>query len=520
MCSYLSFFKQNTFHIHLSDNLYNNLDIYSREESLNLAAAFRLLSDDPAVAGLNRHGANESYTREQFDNVQTQCARRGVTIIPEIEAPGHALVIVQWKPELGLDDLSMLNISHPDTIPTMKTIWKTFLPWFHSKVVHIGADEYDSSLVSEYTHFVNEMNTFIQTETKGSKSMRIWGTFTPKQGANVSKSISYQHWDVSADQPYYDYIENGYNVLNSDDYLYLVGGWSGSFAQTLDKSKIFNGPYGAPYSPVTFDTKTKGDNPARNNPHVLGEIAAIWNDYGQNSTTVLQAYYSWRDALPALADKQWGGNITEEEYNSVFDTLHASVPAQNLDRKIPSKSDTILKYTFDFDSSNAVTDHSGNGYHGTVHGCKVSDSTLHLADGCYLETPLGSKGRDYTLSFRVKPTSSTPGTLFAGPDSMFVNGNGTVTNTTLISGGSAYSLNYTLPVQQWTDVSLVANGNKTMLTVSGEGKKARTMEFLAKIGVNGEYFVWAPVEVEAPLARIGEGFTGLMQNVVLRGTAW
>lgn len=164
--------------MHLSDNLYNNLDIYSREESLNLAAAFRLLSDDPAVAGLNRHGANQSYTREQFDNVQTQCARRGVTIIPEIEAPGHALVIVQWKPELGLDDLSMLNISHPDTIPTMKTIWKSFLPWFHSKVLHIGADEYDSSLVSEYTHFVNEMNTFIQTETKGSKSMRIWGTFT------------------------------------------------------------------------------------------------------------------------------------------------------------------------------------------------------------------------------------------------------------------------------------------------------------------------------------------------------
>lgn len=131
----------------------------------------------------------------------------------------------------------------------------------------------------------------------------------------MSKSISYQHWDVSADQPYYDYIENGYNVLNSDDYLYLVGGWSGSFAQTLDKSKIFNGPYGEPYSPVTIDTKTKGDNPARNNPHVLGEIAAIWNDYGQNSTTVLQAYlypkrfrvavYMSRQVEPRAPSRSW-----------------------------------------------------------------------------------------------------------------------------------------------------------------------------------------------------------------------
>ncbi|KAJ5153172.1 uncharacterized protein N7482_009650 [Penicillium canariense] len=518
MCSYLSFFKQNTFHVHLSDNLYNNVERYSAEQSLELAAAFRLWSDDQAVAGLNRR-QNESYTREQFDNVQIQCAKRGVTIIPEIEAPGHALVIVQWKPQLGLDDLSMLNISHPETIPTMKAIWKTFLPWFHSKVVHIGADEYDSRLVSDYTHFVNEMNTFIQTETKGEKSMRIWGTFTPNQGANISKTISYQHWDVRADQPYYDYIQNGYNVLNSDDYVYLVGGWSGSFAQELDLSKIFNGPFGSPYSPVVFDSKAIGDNPSRRNPRVLGEVAALWNDYGQNSTTVLQAYYSWRNALPALADKQWGGNITEAEYTSIFDTLHAAVPAQNLDRKIPSRSDTILHYTFDNSNSNTVRDRSGNGYDGTIHGCHMTDSTIHFAGGCYLETPLSSKGRDYTLSFRVKPTSSNPGTLFAGSDSTFVNGNGTITNATLISGGSPYSLNYTLPLNNWTDVSLVGDGNATRLTVSTDGSKSETMEFTTRIGVDGEYSVWAPIGVEAPLARVGEGFTGLMQNIMLRGSA-
>ena len=519
MCSYLSFFKQNTFHVHLSDNLYNNVDIYSREESLNLYAAFRLWSDDEAVAGLNRR-ANESYTREQFDNIQTQCARRGVTIIPEIETPGHALVIVQWKPELGLDDLSMLNISHPDTIPTVKTIWKTFLPWFHSKVVHIGADEYDSDLVSDYTDFVNEMNTFIQEETAGTKSMRIWGTFTPKEGANVSKSVSYQHWEVFADLPYYDYILNGYNVLNSDDYCYLVGGWSGSYPQVLSTDKIFNGPYNGPYAPYIMDATNKTDNPARNNPHVLGELAALWNDYGSNSTTVLSAYYSWRDALPALADKQWGGNITEEEYLSIFDSLHAAIPDQNLDRAITSSSDTIFHYTFDSTSnSKTITDHSGNGYHGSNHGCKISSKTLHLENGCYIETPLGSKGRDYTLSFRVKPTSHTPGTLFAGPDSTFVNGNGTITNTTLITGGNAFSLNYTLPLNAWTDVSLIGRGNATLLTVSGQGQDSDSMEFLTKIGVNGASFVWAPIAVEAPLTRIGEGFTGLMQDIVLKGSA-
>ncbi|KAJ5668318.1 uncharacterized protein N7477_006888 [Penicillium maclennaniae] len=102
---------------------------------------------------------------------------------------------------------------------------------------------------------------------------------------------------------------------------------------------------------------------------------------------------------------------------------------------------------------------------------------------------------------------------------MLVHGNGTITNATLISGGSSYSLNYTLPVQQWTDVNLVANGNKSLLTV-GNGKKTMIMKFLAKIGVNGEYHVWAPIGVEAPLARIGEGYLRSMQNIVLKGTAF
>ena len=110
MCAYMSYFKQNTLQVHLSDNLYNNVDIYSRERSLEVYARFRLWSEDQAVAGLNRH-KNESYTRDQFDEIQSACAARGVTIIPEIEAPGHALVFVQWKPELGLeDDISQLNI--------------------------------------------------------------------------------------------------------------------------------------------------------------------------------------------------------------------------------------------------------------------------------------------------------------------------------------------------------------------------------------------------------------------------
>jgi hexosaminidase len=133
--------------MHLSDNLYNNPN-YTYEQQMELYARFRLWSDDPRVAGLNRH-ANESYTRQDFDRIQYACAARGVTVIPEIESPGHALVFSQWKPELGLmGSLDQLNISYPDTIGTVQTIWDIFGPWFKSKVFEIGADEYSDKSLS------------------------------------------------------------------------------------------------------------------------------------------------------------------------------------------------------------------------------------------------------------------------------------------------------------------------------------------------------------------------------------
>ncbi|KAJ7920852.1 glycoside hydrolase superfamily, partial [Mycena leptocephala] len=281
ICAYLSFFKQNTFHLHLSDNLFNNVNIYSRERSLDLYAAFRLNSDDPAVAGLVRpYRFNESYTRETFDGIQSS-------------------FIAQWKPELALADLSLLNISHPETIPTMEAIWRTFLPWFHSKTVHIGADEYDSSLANDYILFVNTLSSFI------------------------GRNITIQHWEFFEDNPF-NLIKQNYSLLNSDDGFYIVGKWSGSYPQQLNVTRIFEGnPAGGAWAPYVFDTNNATNNPPRSDPRVVGHIAAQWNDYGPNATTVTEAYYSWRNALPALADKQWGGVLARAQYDAIFDDLHS-----------------------------------------------------------------------------------------------------------------------------------------------------------------------------------------------------
>lgn len=157
--------------MHLSDNVnpQGHPDAYAR---------FRLRAENPEFAGLAPH-ANETYSRVAFEDFQQACAARGVTVRPsQLQAswiifmgarlyivrfaepsaccrsslklnrlsilrlcymywfisvrrcsrfsqPGHALVITQWKPELALStDPTLLNLSVPDAIPTVKSIWK------------------------------------------------------------------------------------------------------------------------------------------------------------------------------------------------------------------------------------------------------------------------------------------------------------------------------------------------------------------------------------------------------------
>ncbi|KAF1955980.1 glycoside hydrolase, catalytic core [Byssothecium circinans] len=523
MCAYMSFFKQNTFHVHLSDNLYNNVKIYSRERSLELYARFRLWSDAEELAGLNKY-KNESYTRDQFDYVQSSCAARGVTVLPEIEAPGHTLAFAQWKPELGnTSDLSLLNISNPDTIPTLKTVWSEFLPWFHSKTVSIGADEYTAD-VNDYNLFVNELADHIRTAS--NKSTRIWGTFPPvyddPEYVNIYQNVSIQHWEFFEDNPLYDYIQNNYSVVNSDDTYYVVTKWSGSYPQKVNVSATFignpNTNHGLWY-PYVFDTKNASNNPQRDEPLVLGSIVPLWNDYGPNATVYSEAYYAWREGIPALADKQWGGNLTSIEFSAVLEALHPLIPGQNLERAIPSKSSTVLSYAFEAgynSTAGGIIDKSGNGYHGSTD-CTQSGSGSLVIDSCSLKTPLASKGRNYTLKFSFLLSTledETNATLITGGDTALM----LTPNITFLAGGEYFRLNSSVPLQQKLDLSIIGRGNRTFAKVDDRQEQ----EFLTKMGINGARFEWGPMAFEAPLQEVGgekAGWTGEVYGLQLSNVA-
>ncbi|HUQ17732.1 MAG TPA: family 20 glycosylhydrolase, partial [Candidatus Saccharimonadales bacterium] len=107
-------FKLNTFHWHLTEDQGWRLEI-QRYPELTTVGAWRdetiigPARDRPERYDGKRHGG--FYTQAEAREVVAYAAERGITVLPEIEMPGHALALIAAYPELA-------NVPGPFTVRT------------------------------------------------------------------------------------------------------------------------------------------------------------------------------------------------------------------------------------------------------------------------------------------------------------------------------------------------------------------------------------------------------------------
>ena len=411
LCTYASFFKISEFHYHSSDNAPLNR---GHNETWNkVFSHFSLFAENnTALQGLVER-KNETLSRAQFEDFQNHCAQRGVTVIPEIEAPGHALAITKWKPELALAKKDLLNLTHPDAIPTVKAIWEEFLPWFKTKEVHIGADEYDSELADDYINFVNEMSEFVNS-TAG-KRIRIWGTHEPSENLTISKDIIVQHWQYGQSDPV-QLQNDDYSLINSND-------WWAYMSLKNDHTPILPAPYpqfyntsrtlnfadvpGWQWDPSLFNQVNTTEQLKPGASDNKGAILAAWNDNGPDATTQLEAYYAMRQGIPVMAARAWAGrrgvNITAANVNASIEYLASNAPGQNLDRRPVSlrSASPVRKTVLSWDSrTGQMAQTFGKGSFGPPY-------TLSLN----VSSPFSIKGPDTSLAISNVVNSTTNSTV-------------------------------------------------------------------------------------------------------------
>lgn len=147
--------KYNTFHWHLTEDQGWRIEI-KKYPNLTKVGGFRKetlvghYNDQPHQFDGKRYGG--FYTQEQIKEVVKYAAERFITIIPEIELPGHAQAAIAAYPELGCTDgqlevMTKWGVSNNVFCPTEETF--TFLEnvllevieLFPSEYIHIGGDE-------------------------------------------------------------------------------------------------------------------------------------------------------------------------------------------------------------------------------------------------------------------------------------------------------------------------------------------------------------------------------------------
>ncbi|WP_426431610.1 beta-N-acetylhexosaminidase [Winogradskyella sp. HB-48] len=157
----LSMLKLNTFHWHLTDDQGWRIEI-KKYPKLQEVAAYRdetlvgHYSDQPHQFDGKRYGG--FYTQDDVKAIVQYAKERFVTVIPEIEMPGHAQAAIAAYPELGCTSTGSatnepvevakkwgvfeeIYCPNQKTFAFLEDVLDEVLELFPSKYIHIGGDE-------------------------------------------------------------------------------------------------------------------------------------------------------------------------------------------------------------------------------------------------------------------------------------------------------------------------------------------------------------------------------------------
>jgi len=314
----MAFYKYNTFHWHLTDGPGWRLEIKKYPE-LTRIAAFRTHQAWTEWGKAGRKYSREGdpnayggyYTQEDAREVVAYAARRGITVIPEIEMPGHSEEVLAVYPELSCSGKPYQNgefcIGNPETYKFLEDVLTEVMDIFPSTYIHIGGDEAntkpwyqcekcqklktENGLKNEYelqAYLIKHIEKYLKAHGR-----RLLGWDEIVDGG-LPADATVMNWrgvnsGIKA-------IQQGHDVIMTPGQTYLDAYQSDPTTQPeaiggfLPINRVYN------FEPIP-DGLT-----ADQEKHVLGTQACLWTEY--MPTTYQVEYMAWPRAM-ALAEVAW-----------------------------------------------------------------------------------------------------------------------------------------------------------------------------------------------------------------------
>ncbi|SDI36984.1 hexosaminidase [Actinokineospora alba] len=294
----LAYLKLNYFHLHLSDN-----------------KGFRIESTKHPEYVSAQH-----LTKQEVTDLIALAAKYKITVVPELDAPGHMDPILAAHPELklvsntGAVNHGFIDLSKDAAYTLIKDIYDEYLPLFPGPYFHIGADEYvtdynaypqlqtyarakygaTANAKDAYLGFVNWANGIVRAS---GKTTRAWndGLFGGS-AITVNPNIIVEFWYNYGLSPQ-KHLDNGHLISNESwtpTYYVLYstgpGGPSSQWGYDTWNPDLFQGSQ-------TIDAASRSKN--------LGSKLHIWCDYPEVATEARIAA-DIRDGLRMIAQQTWG----------------------------------------------------------------------------------------------------------------------------------------------------------------------------------------------------------------------
>ncbi|KAA3619087.1 MAG: beta-N-acetylhexosaminidase [Flavobacterium sp.] len=331
--SYLAMLKMNYFHWHLTEDQGWRIEI-EQFPRLITHAAFRdetligHYSDTPQKFDGQRYGG--FYTREDIKEIIAYAEAHHITIVPEIEMPGHAQAAISAYPELGCSGEQVQvatkwgvfeNIYCPNqkTFAFLKGVLTEVIELFPGEYIHIGGDEAPKTQWKQCAHcqklirdhglkdehelqswFIKEIETFVNSK---GKSIIGWdeileGGLAPNatvmswrgtQGGIEAAKSGHKVIMTPTSHAYFDY----YQSEDPKEPL-AIGGF-------LPLEKVYG------FDPIPDELT---DEEAQ---YVLGAQGNVWTEYMK---TEQQVEYMIFPRMLAMSEVVWSGPTDnfEEDY--------------------------------------------------------------------------------------------------------------------------------------------------------------------------------------------------------------
>ena len=244
-------YKVNVFHFHLTENQAWRFEVKSYPQLTSTSSMTRL----PGMF----------YTQEQCREIDELAYTLGMTVIPEIDMPGHSDA---FERAMGHTMQTTKGIAELKTI--LEEVAATFT---HAPYIHIGADE----TTITYPQFLKTMSNHIHSL---GKQVVVWN---PASGVAISKDAGAdmtQMWSTAGKAVSgIPNIDCRYNYINHFDlFADLVG---------IYKSNIYYADKGS--------------------EEIAGEITAVWNDRNLPSHEDIMRQNNVYASVLASAERAWKG---------------------------------------------------------------------------------------------------------------------------------------------------------------------------------------------------------------------